>query len=316
MFDTSGAPELKVSSDRVAFVGAGAVGCYFGGMLARAGVPVTLIGRPAHVDAIRRDGLLLERAESQEYIRVDASTEIQDVHDADIIFLCVKTTDTESAAAAIAPYLAPRAVVVSFQNGVDNVERMQKAAGIAALPAVVYVACAMTGPGRVKHNGRGDIVIGASAAATARVLRVFEGARIPCRVSENIDGELWTKLVMNCAYNAISALTHAQYRFITADTEVRQVMTELIREVVAVGTAAGVVLQSVEELSEAAFKLGETMATATSSTEQDIARGRPTEIDSLNGYVVRRGRQLGIPTPVNSTVYALVKLVEKGGSHP
>src|ERR1700751_1372589 len=121
-----------MENERIAFLGARAVGCYFGGMLARAGVPVTLIGRANHVDAIRRDGLFLERNDFQEYIRLDASTDVGAVLDASIVVVCVKTTDTESAVAAIAPHLAPGALVVSFQNGVDNVERMQRAAGIAA----------------------------------------------------------------------------------------------------------------------------------------------------------------------------------------
>ena len=119
----------------------------------------------------------------------------------------MKTIDTETAAAEIAPHLAKDALLVSFQNGVDNVERIQRATGIDAIPAVVYVAAAMSGPGRVKHNGRGDVVIGDAP----RLAKVFDDAAIPCRVSNNIAGELWTKLVMNCAYNAISALTHAQY---------------------------------------------------------------------------------------------------------
>jgi 2-dehydropantoate 2-reductase len=300
-----------MNNEHVAFVGAGAVGCYFGGMLARAGVPVTLIGRASHVDAIRRHGLFLERTDFQEFIQVNASTDIDAVRNAGLVFLCVKTTDTETAAATIAPHLSPGAVVVSFQNGVDNAERIRKITGVRAVPAVVYVACAMSGPGRVKHNGRGDIVIG-PASMTGPIARVFESARIPCRISDNIAGELWTKLVMNCAYNAISALTRGRYSIITEDPQLREVMAEIIREVVRVGAASNVLLPGAERLVEAAFKLGETMATATSSTEQDISRGRPTEIDSLNGYVVRRGKEFGIPTPANFTVHALVKLIERG----
>jgi 2-dehydropantoate 2-reductase len=300
-----------MDAERVAIVGAGAVGCYFGGMLARAGVPVTLIGRVSHMDAIRANGLFLQRNDFEGYVRVDASTEISSVRQCTIVLLCVKTIDTETAAAAIAPHLTADSLIVSFQNGIDNVERIRRAAGIAALPAVVYVACAMTGPGRVTHNGRGDIVIGPRSVLTERISRMFEAACIPCRISENIDGELWTKLLMNCAYNAISAIAHSRYRDLTEDAEIQNVMTEMIREVTAVGTAAGVALPGVEQSIEAARKLGEAMATATSSTEQDLTRGRPTEIDSLNGYVVRRGRELGVPTPVNATVYALVKLLER-----
>ncbi len=295
-----------MQNEHVAIVGAGAVGCYFGGMLARSGLPVTLIGRAAHVEAVNRNGLFLERADFQGYVRVQAAAQAEAVRDATIVLLCVKTIDTETAATAIAPYLQPTTLLVSFQNGVDNTERIHRATGIAAIPAAVYVAAAMTGPGRVKHNGRGDIVVG----PVPRIPELFASVGIPCRVSENIAGELWTKLVMNCAYNAISAVTQLQYRFLTESPFSREIMRALIDEVVAVGSAAGVRLPSTAELVDAALKLGDTMATATSSTAQDIARGRLTEIDSLNGYVARRGKDLGIPTPVNNTLHSLVKLLE------
>jgi 2-dehydropantoate 2-reductase len=299
-----------MQAEHVAVVGAGAVGCYFGGMLARAGVPVTLIGRANHVDAINREGLFLERAGFQGYVKVEADTRIDAVREATIVLLCVKTVDTETAAVSLSPHLGNDALLVSFQNGVDNAERIRAAAGIDALPAVVYVAAAMSGPGRVKHYGRGDIVIGSGSRGTSRIASAFEAAEIPCRVSDNIAGELWTKLVMNCAYNAISAVTQARYILIKENALARDVMRELIQEVVAVGIAAGVVLPAADQLTAAALHLGEAMANATSSTAQDLARGRPTEIDSLNGYVARRGKQLGISTPVNSTLHALVKLLE------
>jgi 2-dehydropantoate 2-reductase len=298
-----------MQNERVAIVGAGAVGCYFGAMLARAGIPVTLIGRATHIEAIQRDGLFLERADFQGFVRVSADTRADAVRDATIVLLCVKTIDTETAAASIAPNLQRGALLVSFQNGVDNVQRIHKATGIDAVPAVVYVAAAMTGPGRIKHNGRGDIVIG----QLPRISQLLASAGISCRVSENVAGELWTKLVMNCAYNAISAVTQLQYRFLKDSPFGRDIMRQLIEEVVAVATSAGVKLPSTEELAHAALQLGDTMATATSSTAQDIARGRLTEIDSLNGYVARRGQELGIPTPVNTTLHALVKLLEGRG---
>jgi 2-dehydropantoate 2-reductase len=292
--------------EHIAVVGAGAVGCYFGAMLARAGVPVTLIGRAQHVEAINRDGLFLERSDFQEYVKVQASEEIAVVRDATIILLCVKTIDTENAALQIAPHFATDALLVSFQNGVDNVERIQRATSINAIPAVVYVAAAMSGPGRVKHNGRGDIVIG----DVPRVATVFQGAGIPCPISDNIAGELWTKLVMNCAYNAVSAVTGSRYLPIKNDSLTRDVMKGLIEEVVAVANAGGIQIATANHLMEAALKLGDAMASATSSTQQDLSLGRLTEIDSLNGYIVRRGRELGVPTPVNATLYALVKFLE------
>ena len=185
---------------RIAVLGAGAVGSYFGGMLARAGAPVTLIGRPRHVEAINRDGLFLDSLHFQEHIAVPASTSESAARDADIVLLCVKTVDTENAAKALTAHLSAGSVVISLQNGVDNVERVRAASTIAAIPAVVYVAAAITAPGRIKHSGRGDLVIGSRPEIAA----MFARAGIPCRVSDNIETDLWTKMIMNCAYNAIS----------------------------------------------------------------------------------------------------------------
>jgi 2-dehydropantoate 2-reductase len=305
-----------MQSESVAIVGAGAVGCYFGAMLARAGVPVVLIGRSAHVDAIQRYGVFLERSDFHEFVRITAHSSVTAVNAASVVLLCVKTVDTETAAAAIAPHLREGAILVSFQNGVDNVERIHRSTGIRTMPAAVYVAASMTGAGRVKHGGRGDIVIGQPSFGLdrhediRRVASLFESAHIQCRVSPNIAVELWTKLVMNCAYNAISAVTQLQYFAIEENPLTRGVIRKLIEEVVAVGRAAGVFLPTADELTVAALNLGKAMASATSSTAQDLARGKPTEIDSLNGYVSRRGEELGIPTPANSTLYALVKLLE------
>src|SRR5580704_7010743 len=122
---------------RIAVVGAGAVGGYFGGMLARAGAPVMMIGRAAFVDAVKKNGLFLDTVQFKESIRVEASTELTDVRGAEIVLFCVKTTDNAATARALAPLLAPGAIVVSMQNGVDNAEQIRAASGIAALSAVV-----------------------------------------------------------------------------------------------------------------------------------------------------------------------------------
>ena len=305
-----------MNAERVAVVGAGAVGCYFGGMLARSGVPVTLIGRARHVEAIKRDGLFLERSDFQSYVRANADVHIEAVREATVILLCVKTVDTETAATALKPHLAGGVLLVSLQNGVDNVERIRRAAAIDAVPAVVYVAVEMTGSGRVTHSGRGDLIIGELSCSTARLGRLervaslFTNAAVPCHISDNIAAELWTKLVINCAYNAISALGRARYGVIKDNPLTRNLMRQVIAEVAAVASAAGVILPDVEQLMASSLKLGDAMADATSSTAQDLARGKPTEIDSLNGYVARRGGELGVPAPVNSALHALVKLLE------
>jgi 2-dehydropantoate 2-reductase len=295
-------------SPRVAVLGAGAVGCYFGGLLARSGIPVTLIGRPHHMDAIRRHGLHFEGMHFEERIAVATSTEIAAAGDAAIVLFCVKTTDTEDAARALGAVIAPGAIVVSMQNGVDNVERIRSAAGIEALPAVVYVAAAMASPGHVKHTGRGDLVVGTDAPASLAAL--FEKGGIPCKVSADIQAELWAKLTMNCVYNAISALSRSRYGPAVRNPWTRALMERIVAEVSAVAGALGIALET-GALTVDALALGEAMAGATSSTAQDLARGKLTEIDALNGYVARRGEAAGVPAPINFALHALVKLLEE-----
>ncbi len=293
-------------------MGAGAVGCYFGGMLARAGAPVTLIGRRARVEAISRDGLFLDSIQFQQPVSVAAATQVDAARDAELVLFCVKTLDTETAAQALAPHVAAGAIVVSLQNGVDNAERIRRAAGIAALPAVVYVAASMIAPGRVKHVGRGDLIIGDAQRKedVARVAEVFARAGVPCRISENIEGELWTKLIMNCAGNAVTALAHASYGAAARNEHTRKVIAAAAREGMEVARAAGVNLPPAD-LSAAGLKLAQDLGNATSSTAQDLARGKRTEMDALNGFLARRGEELGVATPVNQTLFALVKLLEE-----
>ncbi|HEV2195641.1 MAG TPA: ketopantoate reductase family protein [Candidatus Acidoferrum sp.] len=298
---------------RIAVVGAGAVGGYFGGLLARAGAPVIMIGRPPFVDAVKKNGLFLDTVQFQESVPVEVSAEITAVRGAEVALFCVKTTDNAATAQAIAPLLSSGAVVLSMQNGVDNVEQIRVAAGIHALPSVVYVAASVPQPGRVKHVGRGDLVVGPRNEKTERVAALFSRANVPCKISANIEGELWTKLVWNCALNAISALGNAKYGKIAASADAWKVVETAVYEVLAVAKAANIQPPGLEDPKTAlagALKIATQMAEALSSTAQDMNRGKPTEIDSLNGYVSRRGAELGVATPVNHALYALVKLAE------
>jgi 2-dehydropantoate 2-reductase len=311
---------IDLSGTRIAVMGAGAVGSYFGGMLARAGARVTLIARPPHAQAIRKSGLFLDTVSFQEHVAVGASTEPSGAHDAQFVLFCVKTLNTETAAQALAPHLAPGAIVISMQNAVDNVARIRASSGIDALPAVVYVAAALPEPGHVKHSGRGELIVGeyaGSAQAPAgeqgrpeRVAELFSAASVPCRISADIESDQWTKMLMNCAGNAITAIAQTSFAHAARNLTTREVMRTVIDECVSVARAAGVRLPDID-WTERGVKNAESLGEATSSTAQDIARGKPTEIDSLNGYIVRRGKDLGVPTPVNLTLYALIKLIEE-----
>ena len=175
---------------------------------------------------------------------------------------------------------------------------------------MVYVATEMAGPGHLKHHGRGELVI-EPARASERVAQALRGAGVPTEVSANVRGALWLKLILNCAYNAISAIAQRPYGENVAGAGIWDVMHDVVDECVAVAQADGVQLPADPHL--ATRKLVESMPSQYSSTAQDLARRKPTEIDYLNGYVVRRGQALGIATPANRVLWALVKLIE--GKH-
>ena len=300
---TSGIAPLNV-----AVIGAGAVGCYFGGMLARAGHTVTLIARPAHVDAIQAHGLRMQTKTFDEQVPVAASTEIESVQGAQLILFCVKSTDTESAALQALPHLARQAVVLSLQNGVNNGDRLrQLLPDQVVASAVVYVATEMAGPGHVKHHGRGELVVEPFAGSSAVTKALIE-AGVKTEVFDNVRGALWLKLIINCAYNAISAITQLPYGKTAIGDGVQDVMRDAVSECLAVAKAQGVEVAG--DPDAAVRMIFETMSGQFSSTAQDLARGKPSEIDYLNGFIVRRGEALGIATPVNRTLWSLVKLLE------
>jgi 2-dehydropantoate 2-reductase len=288
-------------------MGAGAVGCYYGGMLSRAGHQVTLIGRARHVEAIRLHGLLMDTTGFRAHVPLRASTEVSDIQGASLILCCIKSNDTEQAAAMMAPFAGPDATVLSLQNGVDNAERLQAQLRRMVDPAVVYMAAEMMGPGEVKHHGRGELVVGPSAMST-EMRDAFVKAGVPVHVSDNVVGELWAKLILNCAYNALSAITKQPYGLLFQNAGARDLMQLVVRECLAVAQGESIVVpgNSWQEVE----RIAATMSGQLSSTAQDLMRERRSEIDHLNGYIVRSGQSLGIDTPANQALYSIVKLLE------
>ncbi|MBC5764607.1 ketopantoate reductase family protein [Ramlibacter albus] len=293
---------------QVAVMGAGAVGCYFGGMLARAGHDVTLVARPQHVEAISRDGLRMETRTFDEYVRLKAVPDAQGAKGADVVLFCVKSMDTEEAGRQLRPHLRPDTLVLCLQNGVDNADRLRTVLpDHAVAAAVVYVGTEMAGPGHLKHHGRGELMIEPSARST-EFAQALNDAKVPTQVSDNVRGALWVKLILNCAYNAVSAIAQRPYGENVKGVGILDVMRDVVDECKAVARAEGVTLAGDPDAAIRAIM--ETMPGQYSSTAQDLARGKPSEIDYLNGLIVKRGEALGIPTPANRVLWALVKLIE------
>lgn len=306
----------------IAVVGAGAVGSFYGAMLAAAGHAVTLIGRPAHMQAIRQAGLALEMGGQIRTVAIKAAeTGLQSLTGADLVLCCVKSTDTLAVAREMAAHIPSSATVLSLQNGLENAACLAGEMHNPVVPAVVYVGTTLPSPGRVRHLGRGDLVIGpregpAALDATMQarlqgLADLFSSAGIAVRIDANVMTELWSKLMINCAFNALSAIGQANYASIAASAQLARVQEDLVREVIAVAHAEGVSLSLADSLAAVA-QIARTMPGQLSSTAQDVARARPTEIDHLNGFIARRGAAHGVPVPVNRTVHALVKLLEAG----
>lgn len=293
---------------RFVVVGAGAVGCYYGGLLARAGHRVTLVGRARHVLAMRQHGLTFESGGTVSQVGVDASEHPEASRDADCVLVCVKSPDTAGVAAQLAHRVRTDCVVLSLQNGVDNAERLRAAMQAEVIPVAVYMAAEMAGDGHVLHHGRDELVLGKSPSA-ASIAAVFTAAGSNASVADNIRQLQWTKLTLNCAYNALAALTQSPCGPLVAQPGMWDVVRDIYRECVAVAGADGVPLPA--ETWNVIAEVPTTVPDQLPSTAQDIARGRATEIDHLNGYVVARGCALGVATPVNRLLQVLVKQLER-----
>ena len=298
---------------KIVVVGAGAVGSFFGGLLAKAGESVTLIGRAAHLKAIEKHGL---RIDSKAWGREESihgfelSETIQAVAKAELVLFCVKSTQTAAMAQSMQGLLPAIAVVLSMQNGVENPETLQRLLPEArVVPVAVYVALSLAAPGLVRHFGRGELVVGPTSPwleATAERLRK---AGIGVTVSNQVMRDLWLKLVVNTAFNAISAVTQKTYGEMFAEPSVQATVQQLTREAVAVAQAEGHDI-AFGQGWQAVQAIAESMAGQRSSTAQDLAAGKPTEIDFLNGTVARRAEAHGLSVPVTKALWSMARLME------
>lgn len=300
----------------IAVVGAGAVGCYYAGLLARAGLPVTLIARGAAVAALRTNGLVIESGGRSETLHIAVADTPAAAANAALVLVCVKSSDTAQAARELAPHLRTDALVLSLQNGVTNGDELLAGLPQSVVPAAVYVATVLAGPGHVQHHGGGALTIGSPRSRPVgreridAIVRLFAPAGIPVTPHEDIRAVLWGKLAVNCVYNALSAITQNDYGTLVASERICKVMHQVIDEAVAIARAQDIDLGA--DVHARIMGVAGMMPRQRSSTAQDVARQRATEIDHLNGYLVREGERLGIDTPVNRTLHALVRTIEDG----
>jgi 2-dehydropantoate 2-reductase len=304
------------SNPKIYVLGAGAVGCYFGGMLVRANYDLTFIARPERSQALNEFGLEMDCKGFHEVVQVKASSDLALLRDADLVLLCVKSLDTERTLSEIKSILPNTAVILSLQNGVANIEIASQIIRNRIYAAVVYVAAGMLGQRIMKHHGRGELLIGSLSNINAddqnkleEISRLFAGANVPCVISSQIKRDMWLKFLVNCSFNAISGIGQISYGEMVKSPEIVKLIEEITKEFLAVAKLE-VVNISISEALKANESIATTMVTQISSTAQDLSRGKKTEIDFLNGYIVKLGRRHGIATPYNESVYALVKMIE------
>lgn len=303
---------------KIHFLGAGALGCTIGGTLAAAGAEVTLIDPfQAHVDAINRDGLRMKTGDTERIVKVRAAPDCSGLAPADLVIVLVKSFHTRSAIEGARGILGPGTVVMSLQNGMGHEEILSEVVGRErVLAGKTYVGGVLLEPGRVIAGTRGKRTVigeldGTCSERAKAIAAEFERAELPCEVSGNIVGVMWDKLLINVATGALSGITGQVYGSLYAVPEIEATAIAAVAEAMAVARAGGVAL-SIGEPRDAWLMAAEGLPYEfKTSMLQSLEKGSVTEIDFINGAVVRNGRKHGVPTPVNQTLVAAIKGIER-----
>ncbi len=296
-------------------IGAGAMGGLFATLLAPV-VPTSLFTTNAeHAEAINLTGLCLTDMDGQ--VRRSAVKTLTDPRQygrcADLIILCTKARSTSQASGIAKQLLAVDGLVLTLQNGLGNLERIQAAVGASrAAAGITAQAATLLGPGQVRHAGSGPTVLAAGpgqAKKIAAIAAVFNQAGIPTSITEDGEALLWSKLMVNVGINALTAVLRVPNGTLAEIPECDSIMAQAVAETVAVARAIGIELSG-ETTLEKVRQVCRATNSNQSSMLQDILKGRPTEIDVINGAVVRKGAEKGIPTPVNQMLTELIKALE------
>ena len=299
---------------RIAVMGTGAVGGYFGAKLAAAGHDLVFIARGKHLEAMQRQGLRVNSPGGN--LHIESARFTADAHDAgsvDLILFCVKSYDTETAAEALAPMIGARTTILSLQNGIDNPEKIARRWGDErTLAGVVYVGAQIAAPGVVTHSAGGKIIFGPSAGAIHENAKLVEqtlsAAGIPCELSGDIQKMQWTKLLWNASFCAVSCLTRANVKQIVESEPLTRLVLDCMSEVQAAALTRGVDLP--DQLCEEALTFSKGLGAFKPSMLQDLEAGKPLEVDAFNCVVVKLLQQAGKAAPTNQSFYAMLEYLD------
>jgi 2-dehydropantoate 2-reductase len=306
------APSYGRREVAIAVVGAGGVGGYFGGRLARAGEDVRFIARGEHLNALRERGLRVRSVRGDFEVRVHATDDPSEVGPSDYVLFCVKSFDTREAASRLEPLLAPHTAVISLQNGVDNEEAIAAEVGWEhVMGGVALIFSSIAEPGVVEDTGGPARIIfgewdGAETARATRLLETFRRAGVDADLSPNIRQALWSKMAFICAQAGMTAATGLPIGEIRSAPEASAMFRRVVEEVCAVAAAEGGDLGP--DAVDRHLGLAEGLeASARSSLHHDLTHGRRMELEALHGTVLRLARKHGIPVPASEAIYALLK---------
>jgi 2-dehydropantoate 2-reductase len=302
---------------RIVVMGSGGTGGYYGAKLARAGEDVTFVARGAHLAALQAGGLRVKSAVEGEWtVRVPAVERLDGAPPADLVLFCVKSFDTEEAAAVIRPVVGPHTGVLSIQNGVDNEEKLARVLGARhVLGGAVRVFATIEGPGVVAHTFGGHMLFGEMDGRETERARAFLAAcgkaSIPAELVQDVTRALWEKYVFLTTHAGITALTRCPAGVLRGLPEVRELYRRTATEILAIGRAAGVALD--EGLLEQGMKLLDTVApSAYSSLHYDLTHGKRLELEALHGHAVRLAERHGVSAPTVFAAYAALRPYRDG----
>ncbi|HEY7172583.1 MAG TPA: 2-dehydropantoate 2-reductase [Vicinamibacterales bacterium] len=297
---------------RIAVVGSGGVGGYFGGRLAASGEDVHFLARGAHLAALRERGLRIESPGGSIHLpRVNATDTPADIGPADLVFFTVKLYDTQSALALLPPLIGPQTLVVPFQNGVDSIDVLTRAYGRSQVAGgTAYVAAVIAEPGVIRHTAMNRLIFGplsgAPPGALPQLLAACRRAGIDAALSERILVDIWAKFVRLSVFSGMTAVTRCPIGPIREDPELRAMSDDALHESIAVARAKQIPLPA-STFSEIVAASDALPASARSSMLEDLERGRPLELPWLSGALVRIGEEVGIATPTHRLIVSLLR---------
>ena len=302
---------------KILIMGTGGVGGYYGGLLAKNGNEVTFIARGEHLTAMQQNGLKVKSVHGDfEVSPADATDDPANVGPVDLILFCVKTYNTDDAAQAIRPAVGPQTVVISLQNGIDAAGRIGQIIGLEhVLGGATWLSAAVEAPGVIKQISQFRRIVfgelgGGPSERTQSIHEVLNQTGITVEISEDIQKVLWTKLVFITAVSSIGSLTRLPMGDFRSVPETRRLLSRIMQEVESLARAQGVRLD--EDVVQKWMEFVDNAAPGIKPSMQlDVEAGRRTELESMIGVVGRKGRELGVPTPVADFVYASLLPVEQ-----